>query len=105
MARRRGALRYASHDIIFFLGNNSLFLPMESSPSQFLQNLLGKRIVLRLNNGTDIAGTLLAVDGAMNLAMAKAEALPGPEPIFPPTSLRGDVFVRGNNGIISVQLY
>ena len=40
-----------------------------STPSAFLQNLLGRPVVVKLNSGVDYRGVLACLDGYMNIAL------------------------------------
>jgi U6 snRNA-associated Sm-like protein LSm6 len=40
-----------------------------STPSAFLQNLLGRPVVVKLNSGVDYRGVLVCLDGYMNIAL------------------------------------
>ncbi|CBZ52814.1 U6 snRNA-associated Sm-like protein LSm6,related [Neospora caninum Liverpool] len=45
----------------------------KKSPSDFLQKVIGQRVVVRLSNGTDYRGVLTCLDDRMNIAMDKTE--------------------------------
>ena len=64
------------------------------APSLFLQKILGKRVLVRLNSGVDYTGILSCLDGYMNIAMEETiEVVNGQE-----KGSYGDAFIRGNNG-------
>ncbi|CEM38006.1 unnamed protein product [Vitrella brassicaformis CCMP3155] len=63
------------------------------NPSDFLKQVLGRPVVVKLNNGTDYRGTLACLDGYMNIAMEQTEE-------YVDGKLKakyGDAFLRGNN--------
>mmetsp|Transcript_37661 Transcript_37661/g.99620 ORF Transcript_37661/g.99620 Transcript_37661/m.99620 type:complete len:83 (+) Transcript_37661:75-323(+) len=72
----------------------------KKSPSDFIKQVLGRPVIVKLNNGTDYRGTLACLDGYMNLAMEQTEE-------YVDGVLKnkyGDTFIRGNNVLyISVQ--
>ncbi|KAI8869763.1 putative U6 snRNA-associated Sm-like protein LSm6 [Ramicandelaber brevisporus] len=63
------------------------------SPNEFLSSSIGNSIRVRLSSGVDYVGTLVSVDGYMNLVMANAqEQVDGKA-----TNKYNDIFLRGNN--------
>uniref|UniRef100_A0A5S6R4M2 U6 snRNA-associated Sm-like protein LSm6 n=1 Tax=Trichuris muris TaxID=70415 RepID=A0A5S6R4M2_TRIMR len=63
------------------------------TPSEFLKQIIGKPVVVKLNNGTDYRGILACLDGYLNIAMEQTEEyLDGQL-----KSKYGDAFIRGNN--------
>ncbi|PWN29333.1 putative U6 snRNA-associated Sm-like protein LSm6, partial [Jaminaea rosea] len=67
--------------------------PAKGSPNDFLKNVIGKRVSVRLNSGIDYRGTLSCLDGYMNIAMEEtSEWVGGVE-----KNRFGDAFIRGNN--------
>jgi U6 snRNA-associated Sm-like protein LSm6 len=46
-----------------------------STPSAFLQNLLGRPVVVKLNSGVDYRGVLACLDGYMNIALEQVMIL------------------------------
>ena len=62
-----------------------------SKPSEFLSGIMGKKVRVRLNDGTDYLGKLLSLDGFMNIAMDDAEEQKIPNHKY------GTSFIRGNN--------
>jgi U6 snRNA-associated Sm-like protein LSm6 len=77
------------------------------SPGDFLKQVIGQSVVVRLHSGVDYqgkhrfsfgvtywAGRLVCLDGYMNIALEQAEEWVG--------GIRhrtyGDAFIRGNNG-------
>ncbi|CAO1627469.1 unnamed protein product [Parajaminaea phylloscopi] len=66
----------------------------KGSPNDFLKNVIGKRVAVRLNSGIDYRGTLSCLDGYMNIALEEtSEWVAGVE-----KNRFGDAFIRGNNG-------
>ena len=79
------------------------------SPTDFLKNVVGKRVIVRLNSGVDyrglqamtclesmliVLGVLSCLDGYMNIALEQTEEHVGGTV----TNRYGDAFIRGNNG-------
>jgi len=63
------------------------------SPTNFLKNVVGKRVVVRLTSGVDYLGVLSCLDGYMNIALEQTE-----EHVNGTVTNRyGDAFIRGNN--------
>ncbi len=50
-------------------------LRIMSTPSAFLQNLLGRPVVVKLNSGVDYRGVLACLDGYMNIALEQVTIL------------------------------
>ncbi|KAK1748693.1 U6 snRNA-associated Sm-like protein LSm6, partial [Skeletonema marinoi] len=63
------------------------------SPSDFLKDVLGRPVNVRLNSGTDYRGVLACLDGYMNIAMEQTEEYVDGQL----KSKYGDCFIRGNN--------
>jgi len=64
-----------------------------SSPSDFLNIVLGRPIIVKLNSGVEYRGVLACLDGFMNIAMEYTEE-------YVDGQLKckyGDAFIRGNN--------
>ncbi|KXN81237.1 U6 snRNA-associated Sm-like protein LSm6 [Leucoagaricus sp. SymC.cos] len=63
------------------------------SPTDFLKNVVGKRVIVRLLSGVDYRGVLSCLDGYMNIALEQTE-----EHVNGVVTNRyGDAFIRGNN--------
>ncbi|KAJ2569240.1 UBX domain protein Ubx2 [Coemansia sp. RSA 1813] len=65
----------------------------KKSPTDFLENILGRQVFVRLNSGVDYKGILACLDGYMNIALEQTEE-------YVEGELRnryGDAFIRGNN--------
>ena len=72
----------------------------KKTPSDFLKNVLGRPVDVKLNNGSEYRGVLACLDGFMNIAMEQTQE-------FINGQLKaqyGDCFIRGNNGILSLLL-
>ncbi|WWD18635.1 U6 snRNA-associated Sm-like protein LSm6 [Kwoniella shandongensis] len=63
------------------------------SPSEFLKNIVGKRVKVRIGSGVDYHGLLTCLDGYMNVALEETEEWAGGRK----TAEYGDCFLRGNN--------
>lgn len=64
-----------------------------STPSDFLSAVLGRPVVVKLNNGAEYHGILVCLDGYMNIVLEQTEQ-------FDNGQLKysfGDAFIRGNN--------
>mmetsp|Transcript_24816 Transcript_24816/g.36600 ORF Transcript_24816/g.36600 Transcript_24816/m.36600 type:complete len:89 (-) Transcript_24816:129-395(-) len=63
------------------------------SPNDFLKQVLGRPVVVKLNSGVEYRGILACLDGFMNIAMEQTEE-------YEDGHLKaryGDCFIRGNN--------
>ncbi|CAK9780516.1 Sm-like ribonucleo protein [Cutaneotrichosporon oleaginosum] len=63
------------------------------SPSDFLKNIVGKKVKVRIASGIDYHGTLSCLDGYMNVALENTEEYAHGRL----TAKYGDTFLRGNN--------
>ena len=45
----------------------------EQNPSEFLRQIIGKPVVVKLNSGVDYRGILACLDGYMNIALEQTE--------------------------------
>ncbi|KAK6908021.1 U6 snRNA-associated Sm-like protein LSm6 [Kwoniella sp. B9012] len=63
------------------------------SPSEFLKNIVGKRVKVRIGSGVDYHGLLTCLDGYMNVALEDTEEWANGRK----TAEYGDCFLRGNN--------
>lgn len=64
-----------------------------STPSDFLKAVLGRPVVVKLNNATEYCGILACLDGYMNIALEQTEEYENGEL----KNKFGDAFIRGNN--------
>eukprot|EP01036_Dinobryon_divergens_P022690 gene22690-30972_t len=65
----------------------------KKNPTEFLKQVIGKSVVVRLNSGVTYRGVLACLDGFMNIAMEQTEE-------YYEGQLKnryGDCFIRGNN--------
>ena len=66
----------------------------KKNPTDFLKQVIGKAVVVKLNSGVTYKGVLACLDGFMNIAMEQTE-----EYVDGQLKNRyGDCFIRGNNG-------
>uniref|UniRef100_A0A0G4FXR0 Sm domain-containing protein n=1 Tax=Chromera velia CCMP2878 TaxID=1169474 RepID=A0A0G4FXR0_9ALVE len=65
----------------------------KKSPKDFLEAVVGRPVVVKLNNGTDYRGVLISLDGYMNIAMEQTEEYVDGVCV----NKYGDAFIRGNN--------
>ena len=66
----------------------------KKNPTEFLKQVIGKSVVVKLNTGVTYKGVLACLDGFMNIAMEQTEE-------YMDGQLKnryGDCFIRGNNG-------
>ena len=78
---------------------------MSKKPSQFLQDIIGKNVIVKLNSGLEYRGcnsdrsnveigTMACLDGFMNIALENSiEWVNGEQ-----KNDYGECFIRGNNG-------
>lgn len=66
---------------------------IKTDPSNFLSDIIGSSVVVKLLNGIQYSGNLQSIDGFMNVVLDEGKELgPGGREY-------GDVFIRGNNGM------
>ncbi|CAG8769985.1 8011_t:CDS:2 [Dentiscutata erythropus] len=65
----------------------------ERSPTEFLSNVIGRPVVVKLNSGVDYRGILSCLDGYMNIALEQTEEWVNGQL----KNKYGDAFIRGNN--------
>ncbi|KAF7459032.1 sm-like protein LSM36B [Cryptosporidium felis] len=73
--------------------SNSTVVKTNKSPSDFLRQVIGSQVVVRLNSGVDYRGLLACLDDRMNIAMTNTEEYI--DGVF--VENHGDTFIRGNN--------
>lgn len=66
----------------------------KKSPSDFLKQVIGQPVSVKLNSGVEYRGVLSCLDGYMNIAMEMTEEYINGEL----KNRYGDTFIRGNNG-------
>ncbi|KAG4096433.1 like-Sm domain-containing protein [Neocallimastix lanati (nom. inval.)] len=67
----------------------------KKSPTEFLDNVIGKPVIVKLNSGVKYQGILACLDGYMNIALEQTEEYVNGQL----KNKYGDAFIRGNNGI------
>ncbi|EDV20360.1 U6 snRNA-associated Sm-like protein LSm6 [Trichoplax sp. H2] len=65
----------------------------KQTPSEFLKNVIGRPVVVKLNSGVDYRGILTCLDGYMNIALEQTEEYINGQL----KNKYGDAFIRGNN--------
>ncbi|KAL3319952.1 U4/U6-U5 snRNP complex subunit lsm6 [Cichlidogyrus casuarinus] len=65
----------------------------KQSPRDFLKQIIGRPVVVKLNIGVDYRGVLTSLDGYMNVALEQTEEYVDGQL----KNKMGDVFIRGNN--------
>mmetsp|Transcript_35547 Transcript_35547/g.99383 ORF Transcript_35547/g.99383 Transcript_35547/m.99383 type:complete len:113 (+) Transcript_35547:2-340(+) len=63
------------------------------APADFIKQVLGRPVIVKLNNGTDYRGVLACLDGYMNIAMEQTEEYVDGEL----KNKYGHTVIRGNN--------
>ncbi|XP_055897843.1 U6 snRNA-associated Sm-like protein LSm6 isoform X1 [Biomphalaria glabrata] len=63
------------------------------TPSEFLNQIRGRPVVVKLNSGVDYRGVLSCLDGYMNIALEQTEEYVNGQL----KNKYGDAFIRGNN--------
>merc|ERR1711894_841277 len=71
---------------------DNVFIIM-STPSEFLKDLIGNPVVVKLNSGVDYRGILNCLDGYMNIALEQTEEYVNGQL----KKKYGDAFIRGDN--------
>ncbi|RXM31069.1 hypothetical protein EOD39_7300 [Acipenser ruthenus] len=66
----------------------------KQTPSDFLKQIIGRPVVVKLNSGVDYRGVLACLDGYMNIAVEQTEEYVNGQL----KNKYGDAFLRGNNG-------
>ncbi|CAB4396956.1 like-Sm ribonucleo protein [Rhizophagus irregularis] len=65
----------------------------EKTPTEFLNNVIGRPVLVKLNSGVDYRGILSCLDGYMNIALEQTEEWVNGQL----KNKYGDAFIRGNN--------
>lgn len=65
----------------------------KQTPSNFLKQIIGQSVVVKLNSGVDYRGVLACLDGYMNIALEQTEEYVNGQL----KNKYGDAFIRGNN--------
>jgi U6 snRNA-associated Sm-like protein LSm6 len=69
-------------------------LMAKKTPTDFLKQVIGKPVVVKLHSGVVYKGILACLDGFMNIAMEQTEEYVDNQM----KNKYGDCFIRGNNG-------
>lgn len=67
----------------------------KTNPSSFLSDIIGSSINVKLHNGVCYTGSLLSIDGYMNITLEAGNEICNGKTV----STYPDVFIRGNNGM------
>jgi len=73
--------------------NKVIMTSRKQTPSDFLKQIIGRPVVVKLNSGVDYRGVLACLDGYMNIALEQTEEYSGGQL----KNKYGDAFIRGNN--------
>ncbi|KAI9146498.1 hypothetical protein BKA69DRAFT_1024057 [Paraphysoderma sedebokerense] len=65
------------------------------TPTDFLNQILGNPVSVKLNSGLEYRGILACLDGYMNIALEQTEEYVNGQH----KNSYGDAFIRGNNGM------
>lgn len=65
----------------------------KQNPSEFLKQIIGRPVVVKLNSGVDYRGVLACLDGYLNIALEQTEEYVNGQL----KNKYGDAFIRGNN--------
>lgn len=77
----------------YFIMSATVTQTKRQNPSDFLKQITGRSVVVKLNNGSDYRGILRCLDGYMNIVLESTE-----EYINGEFKRRyGEAFIRGNN--------
>ncbi|ERE80528.1 U6 snRNA-associated Sm-like protein LSm6-like protein [Cricetulus griseus] len=68
----------------------------KQTPSDFLKQIIGRPVVVKLNSGVDYRGVLACLDGYMNIALEQTEEYVNGQL----KNKYGDAFIRGNNAYV-----
>lgn len=71
----------------------SRIMSRKEALSQFIQQIHGRPVVVKLNSGVDYRGVLACLDGYMNIALEQTEEYVNGQL----KNKYGDAFIRGNN--------
>ncbi|KAJ2963076.1 hypothetical protein NQZ79_g1852 [Umbelopsis isabellina] len=63
------------------------------TPTDFLNSVIGREVLVKLNSGIDYKGVLACLDGYMNIALENTEEYVNGQL----KNSYGDTFIRGNN--------
>lgn len=71
------------------------------SPADFLKQVLGRYVNVKLFNGIEYVGILACLDGYMNIVLEQLEEYENGEL----TNKHSEAFIRGNNGKYFISFY
>ncbi|XP_074593657.1 U6 snRNA-associated Sm-like protein LSm6 [Brevipalpus obovatus] len=66
---------------------------VKQNPADFLKKILGRPVLVKLNDTSDYRGVLASLDGYMNIALEQTEEYVNGQL----KNKYGDAFIRGNN--------
>ncbi|KAH7827223.1 U6 snRNA-associated Sm-like protein LSm6 [Monocercomonoides exilis] len=75
------------------MSSETISAPKITKPADFLKDVIGRTVVVKLNSGIEYRGILASLDGFMNIAMEQSEEWIGGKL----EKQYGDAFIRGNN--------
>merc|ERR1712235_12941 len=75
------------------LGTVTMTTNQRQDPSDFLKQIIGRPVVVKLNSGVDYRGVLGSLDGYMNIVLEQTEEYVNGQL----KNKYGDAFIRGNN--------
>ncbi|TKS68376.1 U6 snRNA-associated [Collichthys lucidus] len=92
------ALQWESLQVLTLSGGGQSQITVKMSlrkqtPSDFLKQIIGRPVVVKLNSGVDYRGVLACLDGYMNIAIEQTEEYVNGQL----KNKYGDAFLRGNN--------
>lgn len=70
--------------------------PSEIKPSTFVQNIVGKNVIVKLDSGFEYHGKITSLDSYLNLILENALEVVNRNNLENATSY-GTIFLRGNN--------
>ncbi|KRY78971.1 U6 snRNA-associated Sm-like protein LSm6 [Trichinella pseudospiralis] len=76
-----------------FMTCNKYQMSGRQTPREFLKQLIGKPVMVKLNSGLDYRGILACLDGYLNVALEQTEEYVNGQL----KQKYGDAFIRGNN--------
>lgn len=82
-----------NHTLIMLLIRIVKMSLRKQTPSDFLKQIIGRPVVVKLNSGVDYRGVLACLDGYMNIALEQTEEYVNGQL----KNKYGDAFIRGNN--------
>ncbi|EWS74059.1 U6 snRNA-associated-like-Smprotein LSm6 (macronuclear) [Tetrahymena thermophila SB210] len=66
---------------------------VKRNPTDFLKQIMGRLVSVKLHNGTEYVGVLATFDGLMNVVLQQAEEFENSES----KNKYSEIFIRGNN--------